>query len=256
MKKLQLDERYADETYKIRKANRHMYWAGVIMNLLIWPFLIIDPGLASDHIQAFPYIVITMGVIYIALGFYINYIKQGDVKKTRMTMTYSLLLIYIGGNMGSSNITVGMIGFGVAVASLMYGDVGVISKTVISIGTMILVKVSVLFAMFPPETQETKYVYIAELLLGHVLGFCTWSIGRLNYLFTASSRLALMKEKDEQKHILDQVLEIVETVQENSIDASELVAKLRDSSEHVSYRWKKSITEIKAPATAWNSRRR
>ncbi len=85
-----------------------------------------------------------------------------------------------------------------------------------------------------------KLNYIGQIVLVALLVFAMIMIANLNHLFNEGSRLAIVEKQQEQERILEEVLNIVEVVQKGSMDVSDIMVRLKDSSETVST----SIEEI------------
>jgi len=239
-KKASLSKKLADETARLNKANRYMFYGGLIVSLFCVVIAALDPGMFAKNSRVLFYIEAILFVVFIIFGVYRNYKDQTRVFQTREIQIILLSVIFVIANMASANIGVLFAVYSLGIAALMYEDTRMIDRCMVCIFFVSVIKIAYLWKTVPPVNKIEMYSYIGQLVLVVILAFSVDQISRLNHLFNEASRAALMKEKKEQQKILDEVLKISEVVQKGSLNVSDIIAQLKESSEAVST----SIEEI------------
>jgi methyl-accepting chemotaxis protein len=234
------DRTFADKEMRYGKINRHMIWGGLIVDIIYVIEMFISPGLLTEHSHIPAFIVIGLSVFALVNGFRVCYIQNINSLRARNILLLSQLIIYFLTNLGCPDITVSFVFFGIMFTIMLYND-KILSNVscVVAIATALIKDLLLFFA-----NQSMGRAGIQDLLEEFfsvcVLAFAVYAMTKLNKVFNHDINGALRDEQEEQQRILEEVLKIAETVQQGSVEASNLVATLKESSESVST----SIEEI------------
>lgn len=238
--KERLCRQLADSTARLNKANRYFFWGGVIIGAMFLATSLLDPGIFAKNSKVLIWIEMALAVVFIIFGAYRNYKDQSKAFQTREIQIIIVALIFLFANLTSANIAALFGVYAVGIAALMYNDTAMINRCMVCIFIVSMWKIWYLWRTIPPQNEIEKLNYIGQIVLVALLVFAMIMIANLNHLFNEGSRLAIVEKQQEQERILEEVLNIVEVVQKGSMDVSDIMVRLKDSSETVST----SIEEI------------
>lgn len=231
---------FAGKESRYGKINRHMVWGGLIVDVVYIIELFISPGLLTAKSNLLAFIMIGLVVLTLVNGIIMCYVRDADPIKARNTLLLSQLLIYFLTNMGCPDITVSFIFFGIMFTIMLYNDKLLSNISCVVAVLTALIKDILLYLTNQSMGRAGVQDLLEEFFSVCVLAFAVYSMTKLNKLFNHDINGALRDEQAEQQRILEEVLQIAETVQQGSMEASGLVATLKESSESVST----SIEEI------------
>lgn len=235
-----LYKKLADSTARLNKANRYYFWGGMIVCALFTATSFLDPGMFAKNSKILIWIELALTVGYVIFGAYRNYKDQSKAFQTREIQIIIIAVVFFLANLTSANIVALFTVYAIAIAALMYNDTSMINRCMVCIFVASIAKVFYLWKTMPPQNEAEKMNYIGQLVLVVLFVFTLVMIANLNHLFNEGSRMALVEKQKEQENILEEVLNIVEVVQKGSMNVSDIMVRLQDSSETVS----SSIEEI------------
>ncbi|MGN0291602.1 MAG: methyl-accepting chemotaxis protein [Lachnospiraceae bacterium] len=240
MKNKSVNRKLADKQVRLKVANKYMYIGGLFAGVFSLLMLILAPGMFGKDNRIFVYIEAALTALYAVYGLFFNFLDKNHPTAARRGQVYIQLAIYIVANLGSGNIAVLTMVYGLLIIAIMYEHVLMIDCCSYTIFVLGIIKIAYMWKLSSPVTTDMRNEYIAQLMVVGVLTFATDMIARLNDAFNRAAKAVLLDEKDEQKRILDEVLEVAEVVQKGSMDVGNIISKLKESSENVSL----SIEEI------------
>ena len=231
---------FADKEMRYGKINRHMIWGGLIIDIIYAIEMFISPGLLTEKSHLLAYIVIGLSIFALVNGIRMCYIQNSNALRTRNILLFSQLGIYFLTNLGCPDITVSFVFFGIMFTIMLYNDKALSNISCVVAITTALIKDLLLY--FSNQSMGVAGIQdlLEEFFSVCVLAFAVYTMTKLNKVFNHDINGALRDEQQEQKIILEEVLKIAETVQQGSMEASNLVATLKESSDSVST----SIEEI------------
>lgn len=231
---------FADKEIRYGKINRYMIWGSLIVDIIYVIEMFISPGLLTAHSHIPAYIVIGLSVLALINGIRMCYIQNIGTLRARNIMLLSQLIIYFLTNMGCPDITVSFVLFAIMFTIMLYNDKLLSNVSCVVVIATALIKDLLLYFTNPSISQAATQDLFEEFFSVCVLAFAVYTMTKLNKVFNHDINGALRDEQEEQQRILEEVLKIAETVQQGSVEASNLVATLKESSESVST----SIEEI------------
>lgn len=231
---------YSDKDIRNAKINRYLIWGSLIINVIYVIEMFVLPGILTEKSAALTYVVAACSVLVFAVGIVQCYVREVDPLLYRKVLVFSQLGLYILVNLGCPDVMVAVVFFGIMFTVMLYNDRMLSNVSCMVAVVMIFIKMLLYYSMYQPLGKDGLQDIFNQFFLICILAFAVFTMSRLNKTFNHDINGALRDEKAEQQRILDEVLQIAEAVQQGSLQASQLVATLKESSENVS----SSIEEI------------
>lgn len=231
---------FADKGLRYGKINRYMVWGSLIIDTIYIIEMFISPGLFTAKSQIFAFVVMGISILALINGILQCYVRNTDSFHVRNSLVFSQLLLYFLANMGCPDMTVSFVFFGIMFTIMLYNDKILSNISCVVAVLTALIKDILIYFMNQQMGSAGVQDLLEEFFAVCVMAFAVYSMTKLNKIFNHDINGALRDEQAEQQRILEEVLKIAETVQKGSMEASSLVATLKESSDSVST----SIEEI------------
>lgn len=231
---------YADKDVRNSKVNRYMVWGSLIVNIIYVVELFISRGLLTGKSPVMSYVITALCILAAINGFTQCYVRKMDSLFCAKILVYSQLVIYVLVNLSCPDMTVSIIFFALMFTVMPYHNKILTNVSCAVIVATTVIKFILSYVMDHSIGLGNMQDSIEEIVLVCALTFGAFSMSGIMKKFNHDVNGALRDEKEEQQQIFEEVLQIAETVQKGSLDASGLVALLKESAQSVSA----SIEEI------------
>lgn len=241
-----MERRYADPEQRMTKTNRYLFWGSVV--ILLFDVIVLyfsDPGKHFTNPRFFAYLMTVVIIpVFILMGI-VTYNKKISPKTTRLILLIAVSIVHIFCNSVVNNSAVSCMIFAIAMVNILYYE----RKFTLAYGTFVLAYLLLnrVITMVVGSTVDIKSdIYI--MILAIILYICVAAISNMFDLFNSDIFGVAEDVNKEQSQMLEKILEIAQTVKENTASAENKMQMLEQSTEQV----KNSMREI-ATGTAATS---
>lgn len=234
------DRKFADKETRIQKVNKNVVWGALILNILYLVEASVLRGRLARNSDVPLYVLAVLGILDIVICAILAYSRKVTPSKAKTYIIINQLIMCVVANFLCQSIVVTLELYIMCICFMLYNDFKVMIWSTLLPLIMSIFKVVTFYMYNHPLNGTQMNDCVSQIVMAGFFTFGFMSIIRLNKQFNHDINGALRDKQAEQDHILANVLEIAETVQAGSVQASELVKVLKDSAESVS----NSIVEI------------
>lgn len=188
-------------------------------------------GLSGGISPIFSIVFVSCVVLTMAASFFV-YFKKRESLMFKYVAVLGYGLVYTMAMMKATNDHVYVMAFPVAIVFILYFDLPFVIKS-----TVTVLGINIIYAIYyygiKGHMPSGAPVEIASVLL-HVASMAIFLFGltittKLSNKINADKLAIIQREKERTDKLLENVLKVTSSVQENAIAASELIAKLNDA---------------------------
>lgn len=232
---------FANEENRNNKTRRYFMYGSFIVNIIDLIYVIEDRSLLTRD-NMIPIALLAVLVIASIVWNFLNcYTDKVNPDKGYTVMLTLQIVIYVLANILTPNLLVEVAVFTVIYTMLLFNN----TRNIIYFGISVLLSAFVKMGIFLADEAIANdgLTYSSELALdcaaiitiAVLFDFGVIVISALNQSYNKDINGALDDRNEDQKQILAEVLEIAETVQSGSHEVNEIIAKLNESADNISF---------------------
>lgn len=222
--------RYACGEERVKRTNRFMTLSFIFISIVAIIAIFMDKGVMVDKYPVLPYILIGLVVLGSILAILFSYKLLIPPAATTYFILDMAFVLYLFETLLTPNVAVGVMIFALLFTSVLYHN----AKLTVIFGVLVevelIVRTIILFNYTSELTTFQKQTFLFEFILGIIFQFTVYSVCYLTNLYNNDIMGELKDKQEEQKDLLDKVLDINQNVNEDTNQVQKIVIELERSS--------------------------
>lgn len=221
-----LERKYADAKRRIQKTNWYMFWGSFIVLTIDTAMLYFGNLFFDINRQPTAYLMTGIYVVAEILLYCLTFRSRMDGKKIRVAMLLIITPLHMADTMLVNHAAIACMLFVMAFICILYYD----KKFTIAYSNIVLFYVILnRILVIVRAGGEGRLENICTMLLAFVLHICVVSINEIFTMYNTDIFGVAEDVNREQKHMIDEILDVANVVQNNTSSATEKMRQLEKS---------------------------
>lgn len=230
MKNKKEKRKFANIDQRKEKVSKYLCWGATVIDIVTVILMQINKDVIKNK-----FLIIFMAllaIIAIVIMRYFAYKKNNNTDLSQKVILSTIGAFYIISNIVVDNISIKVISYSLVFTSLLYFNKK-LTSFISGIILLIYVSRTIITIISKGMIGEQLYNSICEIILAAILSFAAYILAKVLDMFTKDIFGTIEDEKEEVDAVLEEVLNISNVVQEQSVKVNDIVTSLENSSQNV-----------------------